>query len=135
MPIDYRIDHERRLVLATARGEITEDDLFTYQKTVWSDPTHVGYGELVDMSDVAAVKTPSVAGMRNLAALSASMDTPQRVSRFAIVAPGDLAFGLGRMYQTYRELLKTDSRKKVGVFRTRDEALDWLAGAGCGQDG
>jgi hypothetical protein len=134
MPIDYRIDHERRLVLAAAQGEITEDDLFTYQKTVWSDPTHAGYGELVDMSDVAAVETPSVAGMRNLAALSASMDSPQRASRFAIVAPGDLAFGLGRMYQTYREL-KTDSRKKVALFRTRDEALDWLAGAGWRQDG
>ena len=134
MPIDYRIDHDRRLVLATAHGEIGEDDLLTYQKTVWSDPTHAGYGELVDMSGVAAIKTPSVAGMRNLAALSASMDTPGRASRFAIVAPGDLAFGLGRMYQSYREL-KADTRKKVAVFRTRDEALDWLAGAGREQDG
>ncbi len=134
MPIDYRIDHERRLVLATAHGELTEDDLFTYQKTAWSDPAHAGYGELVDMTDVAAVKMPSVAGMRNLAALSASMDTPGRASRFAIVAPGDLAFGLGRMYQSYREL-KTDSTKKVAVFRTRDEALDWLAGAGWERDG
>jgi hypothetical protein len=127
MPIDYRIDHERRLVLAAAHGAITEADLLGYQRTVWSDPTIAGYGELVDMSDVATIKTPSVAGMRTLAALSASMDTPQSPSRFAIVAPGDLAFGLGRMYQAYREL-KTGSRKQLAVFRTRDEASEWLAG-------
>jgi len=44
------------------------------------------------------------------------------------VAPADLVFGLGRMYETYRGLNER-STKEVAVFRTRPEALDWLAEA------
>jgi hypothetical protein len=127
MPIDYRIDHERRLVLATAHDAITEDDLMGYQQTAWSDPAVAGYGELVDMSTVLDIETPSVSGIRRLAALSTRMDAAQGESRFAIVAPGDLAFGLARMYQVYREL-EGGGRKQVCVFRTREDALAWLSG-------
>ena len=53
------------------------------------------------------------------------MDARAPLSRFAIVAPRDFEFGLGRMYEAHRE---QDSRstKRVGVFRTREEALAWL---------
>lgn len=48
MPIEYTIDHERRLVLAKATGVFTDEDVFGYQKEVWSRPDVDGYSELVE---------------------------------------------------------------------------------------
>jgi hypothetical protein len=56
------------------------------------------------------------------------MDSSSSSSRFAIVAPTGEAFGLGRMYETYRSLDER-STKQVGVFRTLEEALAFLGGS------
>jgi len=130
MPIEYRIDHDRRRVVAHGTGTVTTEDIYAYQHEVWARPEVSGFDQLVDMStaDHIDAPVPSADGMRDLAALAAGMDHPVQPSRFAIVAPGDLAFGLGRMYSTYREL-EPRSTKAVRVFRTMDEALAWLDAA------
>jgi len=128
MPIDYRVEHERRLVLAEGRGAVTADDIFAYQREVWSRADVNGYDELVDMSGVDAIVEPSSDGMRRLAELSAQMDPPSG-TKFAIVARQDFAFGLGRMYEAYRALNQR-STKEVAVFRSREEALRWLSRTG-----
>jgi hypothetical protein len=43
----------------------------------------------------------------------------------AVVAPDNLAYGLGRMFQAYRELDRR-STKEVGIYRTMEEALAFL---------
>jgi hypothetical protein len=125
MPLEHRIDHRLRLVLTRAIGTLTDDEIFAYQREVWSRPDVAGYDELVDMSDVEHVAVSSTHRVAELAALSAAMDARAPVSRFAIAAPRDFEFALGRMYEARREL---DGRatKWVGVFRTRAEALVWL---------
>jgi hypothetical protein len=125
MPIEYRIDSRRGLVVATALGTLTDEDVFGYQREVWSRPDVAGYDELVDMSQVERIVLPSADRVRELAAFSAGMDDPSPGSRFAIFAPTDLAFGLGRMYETYRGLAGGGT-KQVGVFRTLAEALVFL---------
>lgn len=125
MPIEFSIDHEKRLVLAKGSGTLTDEDVFSYQREVWSRPEVAGYSELMDMSEVKQIALPSMDRVRDLAKLSASMDTEEVASKFAIVAPSDLAFGLGRMYEMYRDL-QARSSKQVGVFRTRKEALEFL---------
>ena len=122
MPIDYWIDHERKLVLAKGRGTVTGQDVFGYQRDVWSRDDTAGYDELVDMSEVEHIALPSVDRVRQLASLSADMDTPSLASKLAIIAPQNVAFGLGRMYATYRQM-EARSRKHVEVFRSRREAL------------
>ena len=129
MPIEYRIDHEARIVVARGFGVITDSDVFGYQRTVWSRPDVAGFDELVDMRDVQTIVPPSSERVKQLAAVSAVMDAPGSPSKFAIVASDDLAFGLGRMYQSYRESNK-NSTKEVAVFRTRDAALHWLGLSG-----
>jgi len=124
MPIEYQIDHTRRLVTAQGRGVFSDQDVFEYQQAVWSRPEVAGYDELIDMRAVERIVQPSANRVRQLAALSASMDAG-RPSRFAIVASQDLAFGLGRMYQTFRGL-EESSTKEVGVFRTRGDAMAFL---------
>lgn len=125
MPITYTIDHPRRLVSARAVGALTGDDIFGYQQEVWSRPEVGGYDELIDMTDVERIDLRSVEHIKQLAELSASMDPSAAQSRFAIVAPGDYAYGLGRMYESYRRL-EGRSTKRVGVFRSMDEARAFL---------
>jgi hypothetical protein len=125
MPINYRIDHDRRIVFATGRGTMTDADVFGYQREVWSQPALAGYDELMDMTPVEAIAEPSAERVRDLATLSAAMDPPGIASKFAIVAPQDSAFGLGRMFETYRQS-NPRSKKAVSVFRTMAAALTWL---------
>jgi hypothetical protein len=125
MPIEYRIDHSRRIVFAATRGRMTDAEVFNYQREVWGDPQVAGYHELMDMTHVADVAIPSGVRVRDLATMSAAMDPSSGTSKFAIVAPGDVAYGLARMYETYRAS-NARSRKEVSVFRTMAAALTWL---------
>jgi hypothetical protein len=129
MPIEYTLDHARRLVSAIGRGTLTSDDIFNYQQEVWSRPDVGGYDELMDMTHVDQIDLRSVDRLKRLAELSASMDPAAVQSRFAIVAPGDYAFGLGRMYESYRRL-EGRGTKRVGVFRSMAEAQAFLESEG-----
>jgi hypothetical protein len=125
MPITYRVDHARRVVWAEGHGTLTDDDLFGYQREVWSRGDVAGYGELMDMRGVEHIAETSPVRIRELAALAATLDPSAPRARFAIVAPDDLAFGLGRMYEAYRSF-QPASTKQVGVFRSLDDALAFL---------
>jgi len=127
MPIEYRVDHDHRRVVVEGHGTLSTDELFRYQREVWSRSDVAGYDELADMSDVQSIAQPTPGMMRELAGLSASTDPAGGRSRFAIIAPQQEIFGLGRMYEAYRGLVNR-STKQVAVFRDRAEALRWLGG-------
>jgi hypothetical protein len=128
MPIDYRVDHDQRRVIAEGHGAVTAEEIFRYQREAWSRSDVAGYDELVDMTDVREIVEPKAHEMRALAQMSAGMDAPGGAGRFAIVAPGDFAFGLGRMYEAFRDMTP-GTRKEVSVFRDRAAALAWLSGS------
>ena len=129
MPIVTRVDHGRRLVISKASGTLQDQDVFRYQRTIFGRPDVPGYDELVDMTEVEKIALPSAARARELAVLSASMDRPHpsagRPSRFAIVAPDEIAAAIGKMYQAFREM-QPGSIKEVAVFRTMAEAKTHL---------
>jgi hypothetical protein len=125
MPIIFRIDHERRLVIARGVGIFRRSDPFEYQQQVWSRPDVAGYDELIDMSGVREVDLSSPERMRQLAETASRDDIPAGGARMAIVAPTDITFGLARMYEAHRTL-QPHSTKNVGVFRTLAEALEFL---------
>lgn len=127
MPISYEILHERKLVRATITGTLTRDDVFNYQKNVWSLPEVHGYNQLIDASEMGHVDIPfpSADSMRELSSLAAGMDDPNLKTRFAIVATSAFAYGLARMYATYRAL-DSRSTRAVSVFRSVDDAMAWL---------
>jgi hypothetical protein len=125
MPISYRVDHDSKVVVCVGHGVFSDSDVFGYQREVWSRPDVRGYNELVDMTRVERIALPSADRVKDLAILASEMDDPNSKSRMAVVAPDNLAFGLGRMFQAYRELDRR-STKEVGVFRTMEEALAFL---------
>ena len=125
MPIVYRVDHEARVVVTAGLGIMTDGDVFGYQRDAWSRADVAGYNELIAMTQVTQIALPSADRVKDLANLSAGMDDTGTKSRLAVVASENLAFGLGRMYQAYRELDRR-STKEVGIFRTMEEALAFL---------
>jgi hypothetical protein len=133
MPIEYRIDHGRRMVWATGRGVVTPHDVSAYQREVWARSELAGYDELADLRGIEGIAQPSRGNVQELASVSSRMDSPKIPSKFAIVAPEDLAFGIGRMYGSYRSL-EEHSTKEVGVFRSLEAALQWLGKDAVGID-
>ena len=125
MPITFEVNHDRRVVFAEGAGRLSDGDVFGYQSEVWSRSDVRGYNELMDMSRVESIEAPSPERIRELAELSAHMDPDDPPTRFAIVAPSTIAFGLAKMFQAQRDL-QPKSKKEVGVFRTRTEALAFL---------
>jgi hypothetical protein len=99
--------------------------VFGYQRELWSRADVAGYDELVDLTEIERIDSPSTGEVRDLAGLSASMDPRDFKSRLAIVARDDFAFAMGRIYETYRGL-DPRSTKEVRVFRTVPEALAYL---------
>ena len=127
MPIEYKIDHSRRLVMAWASGNLTAEEIFVYQHEVWSRSEVKGYDELIDMRNVEEIVSPSRDRVEKLAKLSSEMDDEATASKFAIVASDALAYGIGRIYESYRNL-DPRSTKTVRVFRSMQEAMDWIEG-------
>jgi hypothetical protein len=125
MPIEYRIHHPRRLVVARGVGVFSDTDAFGYQQEVWSRKDVNGYDELMDMTAVTEILVPSPDRVRQLAVLASNMDSSKSAGRFAVIAPQDVAYGLGRMYQAHRNLSDGGARA-VAIFRTEDEARVFL---------
>jgi len=129
MPVSCRINHLRRIVLAAGHGILNDQDVFIYQKTVWSRKDIAGYDELMDMTDVQKIVPPSTARIRQLAEVASKMESSNSTSRFAILAPSDEAYGYGRMFQAFRTYQDGGTRN-VEVFRTAEEVLVFLGLAG-----
>lgn len=125
MPINYEINEALKLVVASATGTLTGEEMMNYQLEAWSKETVRDFDEIVDVSGVEHFDYTSPANLQELTKLSAKMDWINYSKKFAIVAPSDIAFGLARMYQSYRE---TDvlTRKEVQVFRSMEQARQWI---------
>ena len=125
MPIEYHIDHGRRLVIASASGKLTAEDFFNYKRNAWSLPDVRGFNELVDASKVEQISSLTFVKISELAKLSANMDDNTISTKLAIVASDTFLYGMGRLYEVFRNV-NPRSTKKVSVFRSMQEAIDWI---------
>src|SRR5579859_3116476 len=116
MPIQYVIDAVRRTVEITCVGEVTAQDIVEHRKKLLADPQfNADFAALIDASQLAGF------GVSWDLLNSLKYDDPlSGKSRRAVLAPGNFAFGLGRMYQG----LRRDSN--FAVFRTVDAARKWI---------
>ena len=67
MPIKYQIDREKRLVVATPEGLLSDADMFEYQRTVWSQAELKGYNELFDVTGVTQLESVTEERVADLA--------------------------------------------------------------------
>ena len=129
MPATHKINHKKKLITTTWRGEATDrllnDALQEYHRLLASEPALLEYDEIVDFSDVET-RNISTQGLIQLTQLALNIDLDRSEStRMAIVVNSMLSFGLARMYEIYRGL-SSNSKKELQVFRSLQEAKSWL---------
>jgi hypothetical protein len=119
MPSFYKIDKERRLVLTTVSGVFLPADAISHQQKLGKDPDFdSSFSQIADFTHVTQFEF-SGEDVRQFA--QRSIFSPN--SRRALIVPNEVAFGLGRMYEILRGL---EGEKGIRVFRTLEEALDWV---------
>ena len=121
MGIISTVDKGRRLILSNASGTLTDEDVIKYTDWVRSDPTLAEYDMLMDLRGVEQVQVTSE-GLRGAAVRIPTRDEAEEHYRIAIVAESDLAFGMSRMYETFR----ARAVGEVRVFRDISKARAWL---------
>ena len=120
MSITFRVDHERRRILACGEGRLTYEEVCDYGVAV-RPFRMVGYDELFDAAAVVATLTPDQ--IRTLATRAQQEATATALwGMIAIVAKEPVVFGLSRMYATLAE----SAGLKVAVFYDLAEAEEWL---------
>ena len=124
MPIQIQLDHDRRRIVGVVSDTLEGRDLFAYQTEAGRFPD---YDEIFDGTAVAHLQDVNSASLKKLAGVAAATDSPNRHAKLAIVATQDVHFGLGRMYESFRECVP-HATKEAAVFHTREEAEQWLAG-------
>lgn len=115
------IDHpELELTEKVAVGELTTADIFTEIERSGGSGTKRVLWELSQ----ATFNSLNVDDVAQFSAKIAPLVKPRAGGKSAVIAASDLAFGLSRMYQAYRETHQVEV--PYMSFRTRQEALDWL---------
>ena len=96
MPISYRIDPSRKLVLTTATGVLTDDDLIRHKQRLVADPAfQPGMRQLSDVRGVTDLQVTPL-GVRLMVAADEGHAAALAGHRLAIVVSKDLAFGMAR---------------------------------------
>jgi hypothetical protein len=126
MPIDYHLDNELNIRVATYTGVVTDEVLIQACTSLLKDPNYrPDMNGLADLSRVERLDVSQHALVQCIE-MYAPIDALGVRSRLAIVAPSDVTYGLSRMY----ELLRGDEGpEEVHVFRDVTEAKRWLLSA------
>ncbi len=120
LAITYSIDPNSRTLSIISIDEVNDAQVVVFFENLLADPRFTpGLNLLMDMTLQSGV--PGSQLIR---------DTARRIegkefsfSRIAIVANRDALFGVARMFEVYAEKATT----AVRTFRSRDEALEWIA--------
>ena len=119
LPLFYKIDKQRKLVMTTGSGVLTMADSLAHQDRLSKDADFSReFSQLMDLTHVTGVAL-STEDIRTLA--KTAVFSPK--SRRAILVDTDLKFGLARMFETFRDF---HGEKGIRVFRNLDEALTWV---------
>lgn len=110
------------LILVTSKAVLTAAEMRAFHKKLMDDPdVPPGMKELMDLRglDIVAVDAKVV---QEISAIEAARTDRVGSAQIAVVAPGPVAFGLSRMYES----LSGSTPKKVCVFSEMKPALEWL---------
>src|SRR5689334_3711126 len=119
MPAFYKIYNARRLVLSTASGVYTLADAVSHMDKLSKDPDFdPTFSQIANFTHVTRIELSGEEVCRLAQKSIFSAD-----SRRAFIAPNETIFGIGRMFEILRGL---EGEKGIRVFRTLEEALDWV---------
>jgi hypothetical protein len=118
MPLEYRIEVSQRTVFTTPFGALTDRDAREHVEELRNHPDFESdFNQLFDARDVTSVEL-SGACVRDIATERMFGEGSLR----AFVVATDLAFGMARMFEMFRD----DALDQIRVFRKIDDARAWL---------
>lgn len=121
MPAFFEIEKDHRLVITSASGVVTMAEALAHNQKLRKDPDFdPGFSQLIDLSNVTKIEL----NREDILTLAQDPILSDN-SRRAILATGDLTFGLARMFEMFRE---SKGKETIRVFRNRDEARAWALG-------
>jgi hypothetical protein len=122
MTVEYSFTKEWKLVWVNITDTVTFEQMAAYLKSLSRDPRYrPPMNKLVDFRqcrDYALTREEA----ENFAGLNRDLGTVFSNEKCAIVAPGDLEYGMSRVHEMYT----TGSGLEITVFRQLQDALDWL---------
>lgn len=123
MPGWYKIDKERRLVMTTASGVFTREDVLDCQRKLAKDPDFdPTFSQLLDTTHVSK----SDVGADDIQKF-AETDLFAPHARRAIIVKHDVCYGFARMFELLRE---GKGEHGISVFRDLEEGLNWVFPSG-----
>lgn len=121
MPVSYQIDHSRGIIHTKCSGDVTLAEVLDHFRVLSSDPEcPARLDVLLDLSECTS-ETDSEQ-LRTVSHAIASVRDRVRFGACAIVAPTDLLFGIGRMFEAVAE----ERFRVTHVFRSVAQADAWL---------
>ena len=122
MPIRTIIEKENGLIQTAASGRVSGAELVEYYTRLRGHPDFKrNLNEIFDASQVEQIDV-TADDVRRLSAMTEEYTRLGEPVKVAIVAPGDLEFGMSRMY----EMLQVQSINTLKVFRERSAAERWI---------
>lgn len=119
--VESRSDLTRGLTEYICTGVVDRAEITDAVDSFYADtPTPNVIWDLAD----ANVSALSAADVEVLADHTVSRAHSRDEGKTAIIAPKDMGYGLSRMFQTLAGLAQHQAA--VRVFRTRDDALEWI---------
>jgi hypothetical protein len=124
MPIVRHTDHPKGLTCFTATGAITLQDILEILNTFQDEPPAINI--LWDFTRAEVGDSFTADDFEKTAIIAKSYLGIREGGKTAFVASTDIVFGLIRMYTAY--LQSQEIAHQVDVFRTLDNARQWLSG-------
>jgi hypothetical protein len=122
MTVEYSFIDRWKLVWVNISDAATFEQMTAYLKSLSKDPRYCPpMNKLVDFRECRDY-TLTRDEAEKLAELNRDLSTIFSNEKCAIVAPGDLEYGMSRVHEMYT----TGSGLEITVFRQLQDALDWL---------
>lgn len=123
MPVSFQYDRERMILNMRAVGVLTIDELLDYLYAVISDDTiEAGFIEVADFSAVQDLEISfgDTGPFEDIWCRYLDKGCLATI----VFAPGDLSFGVSRMFQTVIRNSKRGSQGNFMVVRSQEEAQE-----------
>ena len=128
MSANHYIDKERQLIITTWEGKASDVDFIEainkYQNEIQNHPDYIHFNEIVNLTKVTGYKL-TTEGIKTIGQIASSTDKSDLNRKLAIIVNTSLAYGLARMYVTYRGFTKK-GKKEINIFKVEKDAFEWV---------
>jgi hypothetical protein len=115
------VDQDRDLTTYVVTGKVSVKPIVPLLEELYSAAATLYLLWDFSQADASETKTSE---LNEIFTFSKEKARVRKEGKRAIVAPRDLEYGMGRMYEIFADVYKHPV--PLRVFRTRDEAMKWL---------